>query len=64
MQTTNPAPVYYVRSDSNPALFYTVAAVDGRCRCGQQTNGLGTAPAPTTSTGPATVNTSSAWSPV
>ena len=40
MTTTHPAPVYYVRSDSNPNLFYTVAAVDGRCSCGQKIGGL------------------------
>ena len=32
--------VYYVRSDSNPALFYTVGAIDGRCACGQNISGL------------------------
>ena len=37
---TSPVQVYYVRSDSNPALHYTVAAVDGRCACGQRIDGL------------------------
>ena len=37
---TSPVPVYYARSDSNPDLFYAVAAVDGRCSCGQQVAGL------------------------
>ena len=32
--------LYFVRSDRNPALFYTVAAVDGRCACSQRIVGL------------------------
>ena len=40
MQTTNPSQVYYARSDADPTRFYLVAAVDGRCACGQQIAGL------------------------
>ena len=34
------APLYFVRSSSNRDLFYTVAAVDDRCACGQPIAGL------------------------
>ncbi len=37
---TSPAQVYYARSDSDPTRFYIVAAVDGRCACGQKISGL------------------------
>jgi hypothetical protein len=37
---TSPVTVYYARSDSNPDLVYTVAALDGRCPCGQQVRGI------------------------
>ena len=33
-------PLYFVRSDTNPNLFYTVGQVDGRCACGQRIAGL------------------------
>jgi hypothetical protein len=39
--TATPQPtVYYARSDRNPAIFYLVAAVDNRCRCGDKSRGL------------------------
>ncbi len=34
------APLYFVRSDSNPRRFYTVAQLDDRCSCGQRIAGL------------------------
>ncbi len=34
------APLTFVRSDSTPDLFYTVAQVDDRCACGQRIVGL------------------------
>ncbi len=46
MQTHTPvqsypiAALYFVRSDTNPNLFYTVGQVDGRCACGQRIAGL------------------------
>ena len=41
MQTQSiTSPLYFVRSDSNRDLFYTVAAIDDRCACGQNIAGL------------------------
>lgn len=33
-------PMFFVRSDSDPRRFHTVAQIDGRCACGQQIAGL------------------------
>jgi hypothetical protein len=40
MASTLTSPVYYACSDSDSALFYLVAAVDGRCACGSKLCGL------------------------
>ena len=40
MPTQTPSSVYYLRSDTDPNLFYTVAQVDSRCACGQRIAGL------------------------
>ena len=46
MSATSPSPLYqpgalyFVRSDRNPNLFYTVGHVEGRCACGQRIVGL------------------------
>ena len=47
MATTSPAPSYptipplvFVRSDSDPKLFYTVSTGDDRCACGQHLSGI------------------------
>ena len=46
MTNPNPSPayqpdaLYFVRSDRNPNLFYTVGQAGGRCACGQRIGGL------------------------
>ena len=40
VQSTTIDALYFVRSSTNPHLFYTVGQVDGRCACGQRIAGL------------------------
>ena len=41
MQTQSiTSPLYFVRSESDPRRFYTIAQLDDRCACGQQISGL------------------------
>ena len=39
-QSTTATALYFVRSDKRPHVFYTVAAIDNRCACGQRIAGL------------------------
>lgn len=34
------APLYFVRSDTDPRRYYSIAQVDDRCACGQRIAGL------------------------